>query len=147
MAYTRLVTLGKHHMPNQLAGSVVYIVDDDDSVRDGFSRLLRSAGLVPRAYGSAECFLREVTDEARACILLDITMPDLTGIQVQARLNELQVRLPVITVSARDDEDVRSLAQSLGARMFLCKPVDDQALLDAIRWVTTTPAAVIGRTL
>lgn len=116
--------------------TIVYIVDDDDAVRDGFARLLRAAGLEPRAYDSAESFLEGVGDEANACVLLDITMPHLTGPQVQARLNERRIALPVITVSARDDDETRGWARALGARMFLRKPVDDQALLDAINWVT-----------
>lgn len=114
--------------------AVVYIVDDDDAVRDGFARLLRAAGLDPRPYDSTEQFLDEVLDSPRACILLDITMPHMTGPQVQARLNNRRIALPVIMVSARDDEETRAWARGLGARMFLRKPVDDQALLDAINW-------------
>jgi FixJ family two-component response regulator len=93
--------------------------------------------LEARPYESAERFLDEVVDGERACILLDITMPLLTGIQVQERLNERHIALPVITISARDDDETRKLARELGARLFLRKPVDDQALLDAIQWVTT----------
>lgn len=115
---------------------VVYIVDDDDAVRDGLARLIRSAGLDPRPFGSASAFLAATLDTDRACILLDITMPGITGPQVQACLNERGISLPVISVSARDDPDTRNLARALGARMFLRKPVDDQALLDAIHWVT-----------
>lgn len=115
---------------------IVYIVDDDDDVRAGLARLLRAAGLDPRPYECAERFLDEVLNAPRACILLDITMPRMTGPQVQARLNERHIVLPVITVSARDDEETRIWARGLGARMFLRKPVDDQALLDAIDWVT-----------
>jgi FixJ family two-component response regulator len=116
--------------------TVVYIVDDDDAVRDGFARLLRAAGLDPRTYGSSEQFLAEATYTPDACVLLDITMPRMTGPEVQARLNDRNIALPVITVSARDDEETRAWARGLGARMFLRKPVDDQALLDAINWVT-----------
>lgn len=116
---------------------IVYIVDDDEAVREGFAKLFRSAGLDPRPYGSAERFLGEVVDSEDACILLDITMPRMTGMQVQAELKTRDLKLPVITVSARDDEDTRSMARNLGARMFLRKPVDDQALLDAIHWVTS----------
>jgi FixJ family two-component response regulator len=114
---------------------VVYIVDDDDAVRDGLARLLRAAGLEPRAYPCPLRFLAEVEDAPNTCVLLDITMPGLTGPQVQARLNEGNITLPVITLSARDDNETRAWARSLGARMFLRKPVDDQALLDAINWV------------
>lgn len=114
----------------------VYIVDDDDSVRIGFARLMRSAGLNPHAYASAENFLDEVSNLACACILLDITMPRMTGLEVQARLRQRGIHLPVITITARDDDETRAWARSLGAHMFLRKPVDDQALLDAINWVT-----------
>jgi len=116
---------------------IVYIVDDDEAVREGFAKLFRSAGFEPRPYESAERFLGEVVDGERACILLDITMPRMTGTQVQAELQSRKLKLPVITVSAHDDEETRFWARSLGARMFLRKPVDDQALLDAIHWVTS----------
>lgn len=116
--------------------AVVYIVDDDAAVRDGFARLLRAAGLEPRTYGSSQRFLEEVVYLPGACVLLDITMPHMTGPEVQARLNDRHIALPIITVSARDDEETRACARGLGARMFLRKPVDDQALLDAINWVT-----------
>lgn len=123
-------------MPAKTTGTaVIYIVDDDDAVRDGFARLLRAAGLEPKPYQSAELFLEEVRDTSNACVLLDITMPRMTGPQVQEKLNERDIKLPVITVSARDDEETRAWARGLGARMFLRKPVDDQALLDAINWV------------
>lgn len=118
------------------ANIVVYIVDDDAPVRNAFARLLRAAGLDVRPYDSAELFLDEVRDSPRACVLLDITMPRMTGPQVQACLNDRHISLPVITVSARDDEETRSWTRGLGAKMFLRKPVDDQALIDAINWVT-----------
>ena len=115
----------------------VYILDDDDAVRSGFARLVRSAGIEARPFASAAQFLKEVNNQVRACILLDITMPGMTGMQVQQELNNRGITLPVITVSARDDEDTRAFARSLGAKMFLRKPVDDQALLDAINWVSS----------
>jgi FixJ family two-component response regulator len=118
---------------------IVYIVDDDDAVRSGLAKLLQSAGLDPRPYECAEDFLGAVRNLRGACILLDITMPRVTGLQLQTQLKERQIDLPVITVSARDDEDTRYWARQLGARMFLRKPVDAQALLDAISWVTASP--------
>lgn len=124
-------------MNKQATGLVVYIVDDDEAVRSGFARLIRSAGLEPHPYECAERFLEEVVDRPRACILLDITLPRLTGPQVQERLNARGIGLPVITVSARDDFETRAWARELGAKLFLRKPVDDQALLDAINWVTS----------
>jgi FixJ family two-component response regulator len=115
--------------------SHVLIVDDDDSVRKGLSRLMRSAGIESHAYGSPESFLAEVHNEDHACILMDITMPRMNGLELSARLKEKGIALPVIAISARDDDDTRQLARDLGVRFFLRKPVDDQALLDAIAWV------------
>lgn len=80
---------------------VVYILDDDDAVRDGLARLLRSAGLVPQPFAAAEQFLAAVSDASRGCVLLDITMPSMSGPQVQACLNERKIALPVIAISAR----------------------------------------------
>ena len=116
---------------------LIYIVDDDDGVRDGFARLIRSMGLSARAYASAERFLEGLADDGeQGCILLDITMPKITGQHVLARLKELGNRLPVIVVSASDDDMTRAMVRDLGAKMFLRKPVDDQALIDAINWAT-----------
>jgi FixJ family two-component response regulator len=114
---------------------LVHIVDDDESVRKGMSRLMRSAGIDSHAYASPESFLAEPHDEGRACIIMDITMPHMSGLEFGAKLREKGIALPVIAVSARDDDDTRHLARDLGVRFFLRKPVDDQALLDAISWV------------
>jgi FixJ family two-component response regulator len=113
----------------------VHIVDDDESVRKGLLRLMRSAGIESHAYESPERFLAEVHNEGHACILMDITMPGMNGLELGARLREKGITLPVIAISARDDDDTRHLARDLGVRFFLRKPVDDQALLDAIAWV------------
>jgi FixJ family two-component response regulator len=121
---------------NTVRSLLVYIVDDDEAVRTGLSRLMRSAGFEARAFDSAEQFLCSLKTERPACVLLDITMPNVTGLEVQARLREKGIKVPVIAVSARDDEETRRLARELGVQFFLRKPVDDQALLDAIAWVT-----------
>ena len=115
-----------------LESTVVYIVDDDAPVREGFARLLRAANLEPRAYATAEQFLDEFRPEPRACVLLDLSLPHLAAWAVQAQLKERLLSLPVIAISARDDA---GWARCLGANLFLRKPVDDQALLDAIEWV------------
>ena len=114
----------------------IYIVEDDDDVRDSLARLIRSIGLNPRTYASAELFLAAPAASNRGCILLDLTMPRMTGQNVLARLKEIGNTVPVIVISARDDEATRALVRDLGARMFLRKPVDDQALFDAINWAT-----------
>ena len=126
----------------------VYIVDDDDLVRKGLGRLMRAAGFKPKTYASPELFLSEVSAESPACILLDITMPRMSGLEVQAQLKARGNTIPVIAVSARDDDDTRQRARDLGARCFLRKPIDDEALLEAIAWAlksqltaTTTAAS------
>jgi FixJ family two-component response regulator len=125
-------------MANTPNVAVVYIVDDDDSVRKGLSRLMRSAGLKSQDFSSAQDFLNEVDAGHNGCVLLDITMPQLTGLQLQAALKKRKIDLPVIAISARDDADTRRMALDLGARFFFRKPVDDQALIDTIQWVLTS---------
>jgi len=115
---------------------VVYIVDDDASVRRSMTRLMRSAGHEPREFDSGEAFLAQVGDGQRGCLLLDITMPRMTGLKLRAQLLDRGIDLPVIAVSGRDDEESLRQARELGVQLFLHKPVDDQALLDAIDWVT-----------
>ena len=122
-------------MPATRAAPVIYIVDDEESVRKGLSRLMRSAGMLCRDFASGEQLLAEIDPQQEGCVLLDITMPGLTGFQLQTELKKRKINLPIIAVSARDDADTSSRARQLGARFFLRKPVDDQALLDAIHWV------------
>jgi len=114
---------------------MVFIVDDEESVRKGFSLLLRSAGLPYRAFSSAKQFLAEVDPQEEGCVLLDITMPQVTGLELQKELKRRKFQLRVIAISARDDADTGIQARQLGAQFFLRKPVDDQALIDAIHWV------------
>ena len=114
---------------------MIYIVEDDDSVRKGLSRLMRSAGFTSQDFGSAEEFLATVDDDPSGCVLLDITMPRMSGLQLQAELSKRHIDMPVIAVSARDDSNTRDMARQLGAWYFFRKPVDDQALIDAIQWV------------
>jgi FixJ family two-component response regulator len=96
---------------------------------------MRSAGMKCRDFASSEQFLADLDPQQEGCVLLDITMPGATGLQLQAELKKRKISMPIIAVSARDDADTSSRARQLGARLFLRKPVDDQALLDAIRWV------------
>jgi FixJ family two-component response regulator len=115
--------------------SLVYIVDDEESARKGLSLLLRSAGMACRTFSSVEQFLAEVSPRPGDCVLLDLTMPRMTGLDFLKELNRRKFHPPVIVISARDDAETSTLARQLGARFFLRKPVDDQALIDAIHWV------------
>ena len=114
--------------------SKVYVIDDDESVRRAFGRLLRSASLDAETFSSAEEFLSSAKQDKNACILIDIRMPGLSGFDLQEKLTSEGIRIPVIAISAHDDEETREHARELGAVSFYRKPVDDQALLDAIWW-------------
>jgi FixJ family two-component response regulator len=114
--------------------SIIYVIDDDESVRRAFERLLRSADLDVKTFSSGEEFLQSGDRSDNACIILDIRMPGLTGFELQEKLASKGIRIPVIVVSAHDDAEIRGRARELGAISFFRKPVDDQALLDGIHW-------------
>ena len=111
---------------------VVYIVDDDELVLRALARLVRAGGFLPKPYTTPELFLHEFAAESPACVLLDITMPSMAALQMQAELKARRIKTPVITLSARDDEPTRLMARELGARFCLRKPVDEQVLLQTI---------------
>ena len=113
---------------------MVYVIDDDESVRKAIGRLLRSVDLDVETFSSAEEFLRNPRQGQNACLIIDIRMPGLTGFDLQQRLLSEGKHIPVIVISASDDVQVREHARELGAQVFFRKPVDDQALLDAIWW-------------
>ena len=117
--------------------TTVYVLDDDASVRSSLGRLMRAEGYDVRLFECAEDFLREVAPAPMACLLLDITLPNINGLEVQRTLSDRQIRLPVIAISARDDDAVRLEARRLGARFFFRKPVDGRTLIDAIDWAVT----------
>jgi FixJ family two-component response regulator len=112
----------------------VYVIDDDESVRRAFGRLLRSANLGVETFASSDEFLSTTRQKENSCILMDIRMPGSSGFNLMEMLAAKNICLPVIVVSASDDVQVREHARALGAVSFFQKPVDDQALLDAIWW-------------
>ncbi len=111
---------------------MIYIVEDDPSVRNGLIRLMRSAELTARAYSDAESFLDDIDADAKGCVLLDMTLPRASGLSAQALLNARHIDIPVIAISANDEDETQMRAIQLGARLFMRKPVDGVALLDAI---------------
>ncbi len=115
----------------------VYIIDDDESVRKGLSRLMRSAGLKCYTYQDPELFMSEIRNDCCSCIIMDVTMPHLSGFELCGKLKEKGITTPVIAVSAHDDNESLRMAQDMGVRFYLRKPVDDQALLDAISWLVS----------
>jgi len=114
--------------------SRVYLIDQDESVRKSFAGLLKSAGLRGSTFATVAEFLEEPKEAVDCCLLVDIRMAGMAGADFRRMLRERGIRMPVIAVSASDDTGVREEARQLGAVLFFRKPVDDQALLDAIWW-------------
>jgi FixJ family two-component response regulator len=118
---------------------LVSIVDDDISVRRSTLRLLRSSGLRAEAFASAEDFLQSGRVEETACLLLDMSMPGMNGLELQRRLAEIGRLNPIVFVSARASEEEECQARQAGASGFLRKPVSKDALLHAIRSALVNP--------
>ncbi len=114
----------------------VAIVDDDAAVRTALLGLMRAAGLTAQAFASAEEYLRSGALAGTACIVADVRMPGMSGLDLQAHLNARRAGIPVVFITAHGDAVVRGRAMAAGAIGFLQKPFDDQELLDAIRTVT-----------
>ena len=112
--------------------NLVYVIDDDVSVRRAFQLLFQSVDLDVQAFCSAEEFLENASISDGSCIILDMRMPGMTGLDLQRELIARKIGIPVIVVTAYDDEPNRQRARELGAVALFRKPVDDQALLDAI---------------
>jgi FixJ family two-component response regulator len=112
----------------------VYIVDDEPSVCTAYARLMLSARMQPRTFDSVEEFMRaDLTDE-NACVLSDVRMPGTSGLELPVLLARAGRHLPVIFITAHDTPETREMAQRAGAAAYFRKPVDDQALLDAVAW-------------
>ena len=112
---------------------MVAVVDDDESFRTALQRLLRSAGFRVRSFASAEDFLKSGQQHATGCLVADIRMPGMSGLDLQAKLNADHCPIPTIFISAHGDEKMRLQAMRGGAVKFLEKPFDDAILLEAVR--------------
>ena len=126
-------------MPN--VQTQVYIVDDEPSVCTAYARLVRSAKMQPRTFASVEDFMRSDFTDENACVISDIQMPGTSGLDLPGLLARAGRQLPVIFVTAHDTRETRDRAQSAGAAGYFRKPVDDQALLDAIAWALSRRSA------
>jgi FixJ family two-component response regulator len=112
---------------------LIAIVDDDDLVRNAVQGLLKSVGLPARAFASAEEFLLSGQQRQTACLIADIRMPGMSGLELQAKLNAERCRIPTIFITAHGDVKMRMLALRAGAVEFLAKPFDDEILLENVR--------------
>ncbi|MGA8195507.1 MAG: response regulator FixJ [Acetobacteraceae bacterium] len=111
---------------------LVHVVDDDEAVRDSLALLLESSGMSARTYDSAAAFLKALPNLASGCVLTDVRMPDLDGLELQRRLMELGVQMPVIVMTGHGDVPIAVEALKAGAADFLEKPFDDAQLLAAV---------------
>src|ERR1044072_4896562 len=112
---------------------VVHVVDDDEAVRHSLAFLLTAAKMGVRTYESASAFLSALPEVNSGCVLTDVRMPDMSGIDLLQRLNELKAGLPVIVMTGHGDVQLAVEAMKTGAVDFIEKPFDDDVLLAAIR--------------
>jgi len=120
-------------MPRGQTSKLIAIIDDDESICDSLRDLFESAGLVARCFGSAEEFFGSDLHSRAACVIADIRMPKMSGLELQARLKEEESDIPIIFITAYGDGKMRIRAMREGAVEFLSKPFDRQLLLETVR--------------
>ena len=112
---------------------LVAILDDDELMRGALQGLLKAVGLPAQAFASADEFLKSDERQQIACLIADIRMPGMSGLELQAKLNNERCRIPIIFITAHGDEKMRMQALRAGAVEFLAKPFDDEVLLESVR--------------
>lgn len=112
--------------------SIVFVIDDDDSVRRSLRRLIHSVGLQVELFGSAQEFLQRPRPDVPSCMILDVRLPGISGLDFQCRLAEANIHIPIIFTTGHGDFPMTVRAMKAGAVEFLAKPFNDQDLLDAI---------------
>jgi DNA-binding NtrC family response regulator len=118
-------------------GALVYVVDDDPSAREGVAGLIRSAGLMAKTFASGEEFLAAPRPKAPGCLVLDVNLPGVNGLELQQKLAQSDVQMPIIFLTGHGDIPMTVQAVKAGAVNFLTKPFDDEELLNAIRQCTS----------
>src|SRR5438309_3776393 len=112
---------------------MVAIVDDDDLMRSALQGLLKAVGMPAQAFASAEEFLKSGQQRQAGCLIADIRMPGMSGLELQAQLNAEHCRVPIIFITAHGDTKMRLQALRAGAVEFMAKPFDDEVLLENVR--------------
>ena len=115
------------------AEAVVFVVDDDVGTRESLKNLIRSVGLRAETFASAQDFLRSTRPDAPSCLVLDVRLPGLSGLDLQKRMAEVEVAIPIVFISGHGDIPMSVQAMKAGAVEFLTKPFREQELLDAIQ--------------
>jgi RNA polymerase sigma factor (sigma-70 family) len=129
---------GIHKASDQTGKAVVYIVDDDDDVRRSLALLVQSVHLMPICFGSAAEFLESFSGDQTGCILVDLRMPGISGLELQRRLQSMRVHMPIIFMSAYGDISTVSEVMRAGAVDFITKPFNPQILLERINEAIAT---------
>jgi two-component system response regulator FixJ len=124
---------------------VIYVIDDDEAVRQSLEFLLKTAGMTVRGFDNAKSFLDVLPEIRSGCIVTDVRMPEITGIDLLRRIKELGVDIPVIVITGHGDISLAVEAMKIGAVDFLEKPFDDDTLLDAVRGSLTRTAGTAQR--
>jgi|SRR5579871_2644941 len=122
---------GPWQMPKTLNGFVA-IVDDDMAVRKGLARLLGACAIRARSYASAREFLESLPTEMPECLIVDLQMPEMTGLELQGELSRLGARIPTIVITAHNERGLRERCLQAGATAYLVKPLDSTVLLASI---------------
>jgi len=113
--------------------AIVFVVDDDAAIRESLKNLIRSVGLTVEAFASAQEFLRSKRPDVPSCLVLDVRLKGLSGLDLQKRMAEADIEIPIIFITGHGDIPMTVQAMKAGAVEFLTKPVRDQVLLDAIQ--------------
>src|SRR5918997_1006813 len=122
----------------------VYVVDDDRSIRDSLRNLIRSVGLNVQTFASAQEFLTSPRPHTPSCLVLDVQLPGLSGLDLQRELARDDVQMPIVFITGHGDIPMTVRAMKAGAIEFLTKPFDDEALLTAIRQSLERSRAALG---
>jgi two-component system response regulator FixJ len=120
-------------MPGGQTSKLIAIIDDNESMQDSLNDLIESGGLEARCFGSAKAFLESDSRGNAACLIIDIRMPKMSGLELQSRLKQEGRNIPIIFITAYDDAEIRDHAMKQGAVEFLAKPFDHQLLLKILR--------------
>jgi FixJ family two-component response regulator len=126
------------------APPTIFVIDDDASIRRALGRVMASTGFAWEAYETADQFLATADLTKTGCIVADMTLPGMGGLDLKNHLNTLHHDIPLIFITAHDTEEIRAAAREAGAAGFFRKPVDTQALLDAIEWALHEPSPKPG---
>lgn len=130
-------------VPKSQKQPIVFVVDDDVSVRESLELLIKFAGWQPETFASANDFLRRPPTNIPSCLVLDVSLPDLNGLELQKLIGTERVDMPIIFITGHGDVPMSVQAMKAGAVEFLTKPFDDEVLLTAIRHAIERSAAVL----